>query len=68
VDDAAKIQLVALQLSGTTLILWESKMQVGLFQKGKVISYWDKLTKAIRKKLYPLGYMQMIIIEWKHLR
>jgi hypothetical protein len=37
-DDTAKIQLVALRLSGTTLIWWESKMQVDLVQKGKVIS------------------------------
>jgi hypothetical protein len=54
-DDTAKIQLASLRLSGTTLIWWESKMQVDLVQKGKVISSWDKFTKAIRKQFYPLG-------------
>jgi hypothetical protein len=43
-------------------------MQVDLVQKGKVISSWDKFTKAIKNQFYPLAYMQMIMIEWKHLR
>jgi hypothetical protein len=62
-DDTAKIQLDALQLSGTTLIWWESKMQVDLVKKGKLVSSWDKFTKYIRKKFYPLAYTQMTIIE-----
>jgi hypothetical protein len=42
-DEATKIQLFSLRLSGTSLIWWESKMQVDIVQKGKVISsrfYW----------------------------
>jgi hypothetical protein len=35
--------------SAQEVIWWESKMQVDLVQKGKVISSWDKFTKAIRK-------------------
>jgi hypothetical protein len=31
-------------------------MQVDLIQKGKVISSWDKFTKGIRKKFYPLTH------------
>jgi hypothetical protein len=42
-------------------------MQVDLVQKGKVISYWDKFTKAIRKKFYPLAYTQMTFIKWEHI-
>jgi hypothetical protein len=67
-DEVAKIQLASLRLSGTTLIWWESKMQVDLVQKGKVISSWDKFTKAIRKQFYPLAHTQMEMIEWQHLR
>ena len=37
-DDTSKIQIFALRLSGTTLIWWESKTQVDLVHKGKVIS------------------------------
>jgi hypothetical protein len=61
-DETEKIQLAALRLSGTTLIWWEIKTQVELVQKGKVISSWDKFTKAIRKQFYPLAYTQMTII------
>jgi hypothetical protein len=43
-------------------------MQVDLFQEGKVISSWDKFTKAIRKQFYPLEHTQTTMIEWKHLR
>jgi hypothetical protein len=67
-DDTAKIQLVVLRLSGTTLIWWESKTQVDIVQNGKLISSWDKFTKAIRKEFYPLVYTQMTNIEWQHLR
>jgi hypothetical protein len=43
-------------------------MQVDMVQKGKVISSWDKFTKAIRKQLYPLAHTHMEMIEWQHPR
>jgi hypothetical protein len=46
----------------------QSKMQVDLVQKCKVISSWDKFTKAIKKQFYPLAHTQMTMIEWQHLR
>jgi hypothetical protein len=61
-DEAAKIQLTALRLSGIVLIWWESKMQVDLVQKGKVISSWNKFTKDIRKQFYPLTHTHTTII------
>jgi hypothetical protein len=64
VDDDVKIQLSSLRLSGIALIWWESKMQVDIAQKGKVISSWDRLTNAIKKQLYPLAYMKTAMIEW----
>jgi hypothetical protein len=58
VDDNTKIQLASLRLGGTSLIWWESKTQADLKQKGKIISSWDEFISALRKKNYPLAYMQ----------
>jgi hypothetical protein len=68
VDEASKIQLSSLRLSGIALIWWESKMKFDLVQKGKVISSWDHFNRDIRKQFYPLAYMQMPMMEWNHLR
>ena len=62
-DDYAKIQLTTLRLEGTTLIWWESKIKSDLRKKGKIISSWSKFTKALRNKLYPLGYMQQDVMD-----
>jgi isopentenyl phosphate kinase len=67
-DEVAKILLEFLQLSGTALIWWESKMKVYMVQKGKVVYPQDKFTKAIKKQFYPLAHTQMKMIEWKYLR
>ena len=55
-------------MGGTTLIWWESKTQIDVKQKGKVISSWFKFLKALRKEFYPLGYMQQVVIDSQHLR
>ena len=68
VDDAAKIQLATLRLGGTTLIWWESKTQIDLIQQGRIIYSWDEFTVALRKQFYPLGYIQITIIDWQHIR
>lgn len=57
-DDFVKIQLDTLRLGGTYLIWWERKIKLDLRKQGKIISSWSKFTKALRKKFYPLGYMQ----------
>lgn len=54
-------------MGGTTLIWWESHTQSDLKHKGKVISSWTKFLKALRKKFYPLGYVQQTVIDWQHL-
>jgi hypothetical protein len=48
--------------------LWESWTQVDLIQHGKIISSWIEFVVALRKKFYPLDYMQTSMIAWKHLR
>ena len=42
-------------------------MQVDIVQKGKIISSWDKFTKTIRIKFYPLAHTHTTMIEWQHL-
>ena len=48
-DEKTKIQLATLRMGGTTLIWWESKTQLDLKQKGKVISSWSKFLNALQK-------------------
>ena len=67
-DDKAQIQLATLRMGGTYLIWWESKTQIYLKGKGKVITSWTKFIKALRKKLYPLGHTQQAVMDWKCLR
>ena len=55
-------------MGGTTLVLWESKIQDDLAKKGKIISSWYKFIAALKKQFYPLGYMQQAIMDWKNLR
>lgn len=47
--DTAKIQLATLHMSGTTLIWWESRTQVDIIQKGKIISSWVEFISTLRK-------------------
>jgi hypothetical protein len=68
VDDTTKTQLDTLSLGGTSLIWWESKIQVDIVQQGKVISSWDEFTASIIKQFYPLAYAKTAIMEWKHFR
>ncbi len=62
-DDKMKIQLATLRMRGTNLIWWESKTQVDVKRKGKVISSWSKFLKYLRKQFYPLGYMKQVVID-----
>jgi hypothetical protein len=55
-------------LSDTALIWWESRTQDDLIQHGKTISSWIEFVVALRKKIYPLAYMQTSVIVWQHLR
>lgn len=45
-----------------------SKIQDDLSKKGKSISSWYEFTVALKIQLYPLGYMQQAIMDWKNLR
>ena len=43
-------------------------MQEDLATKDKIISSWYEFTITFKKKLYPLGYMQQAMMEWKNFR
>jgi hypothetical protein len=47
--EATKIRLVSLHLEGTTLIWWQSKMQHGTQQVGKIFLSWHDFISALRK-------------------
>ena len=55
-NDKTNIQLATLRMGGTALIWWESKTQIDLKHKGKVITSWTKFIRALKKKFYPLGH------------
>jgi hypothetical protein len=47
--EATKIILASLHLEGTTLILWQSKMQHETQQDGKIFPSWHDFISALRK-------------------
>jgi len=53
-------------LENATLIWWEAKIQEDMKKSGKVLSSWNDFIIAIRRQLYPLGYMQKSIMDWKN--
>jgi hypothetical protein len=67
-EEEVKIQLASLLLEGTALIWWEIKLQKVVKKNGNIRSSWSKFTFALKKQLYPLGYTQKAITEWKNLR
>jgi hypothetical protein len=48
-DEATKIRLALLRLEGTTLICWQSKMQRGTQQVGKIFPSWHDFISTLRK-------------------
>jgi hypothetical protein len=67
-DEATQIKLASLRLAGTTLIWWQSKLQNGTQQVGKVFPSWKSFISALRKQFYPLGYKEKALIEWQSLK
>jgi len=66
--DKSKIQLARLRLGGTALVWWECKTQDDMKKHGKAISVWSEFVSVIKKKFYPLAYMQQAMMSWKNLR
>jgi hypothetical protein len=66
-EEEVKVQLDSLQLEGTALIWWESKLR-DISNCGNLLSSWSKFKSTIRKQFYPLGYLHKVMMEWKTLR
>eukprot|EP00253_Pinus_taeda_P021195 PITA_21195 len=67
-SDRSKIQLASLRLGGTALVWWEGRTQSDLNKHGKTLSIWSEFVHAIKKKFYPLAYMQQAMMSWQTLR
>ena len=67
-DDSSRIQLATLRMSGMALTCWESNIQQDIRKNGKIISVWNEFIEVLRKKFYPLGHMQQLIMSWKTFR
>ena len=63
-----QLKSTSLHLESTTLIWWQSKMQHGTQQVGKIFPSWHGFISALKKQLYPLGYKEKDLIEWKSLK
>jgi hypothetical protein len=66
--EATKIRLASLCLEGTTIIWWQSKMEHGTQQVSNIFPSWHDFISSLRKQLYPLGYKERDLIEWKSLK
>jgi len=64
----SKIQLASLHLGGSALVWWEGKTQADLKNHCKILSIWSEFVTAIKKKFYPLDYMEQAMMSWKNLR
>ena len=47
---------------------WEGKTQAELQKHGKIISTWNEFVSSIKKKFYPLAYMQKATMGLQTLR
>jgi len=67
-EDDIKIQLASLRMEGATLVWWESKNQEEIKKHGKISISWNDFIATIKRKFYPLAYMQKSIMNWKNFR
>ena len=67
-DEATQIKLASLRLTVTTLIWWQSKLQIATQQVGNVFPSWQDFVFALRKQFNPLGYKEKALFEWQSLK
>ena len=49
------------------MVWWEGRTQDDLKKHGKILSVCSEFVSAIKKKFYPLAYMQQAMMSWKTL-
>ena len=52
-------------MEGSTLVWWEARTQDKIKNHGKISMPWSNFIAAIKRKFYPLSYMQKSIMDWK---
>ena len=57
-----------MRLESAALIWWEAKTQEDVKKHGKVSTSWIDFIAALRRKFYPLAYMQNAIVDWQNFR
>ena len=67
-DDDTKIQLASLRMDGVALVWWEAKTKDEIKKHGKINLSWNEFITTIKKKFYPLAYLQKAIMNWKNFR
>ena len=67
-EDDIKIQLASLRLEGVALVWWEENTQEEMWIHSKVSISWVEFISSIKRKFYPLAYMQKEIMSWKKFR
>ena len=67
-EDDIKIQLSSLRMEGATLVSWEARTQYEIKNHGNISMSWSSFIVAIKRKFYPLAYMQKDIMGWHNFR
>jgi hypothetical protein len=68
IDEETMIQLASLNMGGTALLRWERRTKHDLKKFCKTLSSCLDFMYALRKKFYPLAYMQQVIMSWQNFR
>ena len=67
-EDDIKIQLASLRMEGSTLVWWEARTQEEIENYDNISMSWSSFIAAIKRKFYPLAYMQKSIMDWQNFR
>ena len=65
-EDGINIQLASLRTEGSVLVWREARTQEEIKNYDKISMSWSSFITAIKRKLYPLSYIQMEIMDWKN--
>ena len=57
-EDDIKIQLASLRMEGSALVWWEARTQEEIKNYGNISMSWSSFIASIKRKFYPLAYMQ----------
>ena len=50
------------------MVWWEGRTEGDMKRRGKTIFVWSEFVSTIKRKFYPLDYMQQAMMSWQTLR